>query len=127
MKQKEKAESVLKKADKPESKDFIIWDVTEKLKSKSTNQERTQLWYKIYGNDSNYNSDFSFDLDSEFFEVFQYTMDQYSQAQENWIAADVSDLFPRGKWLLDQMNTTIKNTDELEKNLQHIEDKQCKG
>ena len=127
MKQKEKAESVLKKADKPESKDFIIWDVTEKLKSKSTNQERTQLWYKIYGKDSNYNSDFSFDLDSEFFEVFQYTMDQYSQAQENWIAADVSDLFPRGKWLLDQMDTTIKNTDELEKNLQHIEDKQCTG
>lgn len=126
-KQKEKTENVLKKTAKPESKGAIVWDVTDKLKSKNTNQERVQLWFKIYWDDTRYNSDFSFDLDSEFYDVFQNTMDQYLQAQENWIAADVSDLFPRGKWLLDQMDTTIKNTDELEKNLQHIEDKQCTG
>ena len=126
-KQKNKTESVLKKADKPESKDTIIWNVTEKLKSKNTNDERVQLWYRIYWNDTRYNQDFSFELDSDFTEVFQNTMDQYAQAQENWANTDVSDLFPRGKWILDQMTTSIKNTDDLEKHLQHIEDKQCEG
>lgn len=126
-KQKEKTESVLKKADKPDSKEAIMWNVTEKLKSKNTDEERGQLWFRVYWNDTRYNSDFSFELDSDFTEVFQNTMDQYAQAQENWMAADVSDLFPRGKWLLDQMDTTIKNTDNLEKHLQHIEDKQCTG
>jgi hypothetical protein len=53
-------------------------------------------------------------------------MDQYAQALENWVATNQSaDLFPRGKWILDQMTTVIKNTDDLEKHLQHIEDKQC--
>jgi hypothetical protein len=53
------------------------------LKSKATTEERTQLWYRIYGNDTNYNSDFSFDLDSDYTEIFQNTMDQYAQALEN--------------------------------------------
>ena len=54
-------------------------------------------------------------------------MDEYEQAQENGIVTDISDIFVRGKWLLDQIDDTIKKTNNLERNLQKIEDVQCEN
>jgi hypothetical protein len=54
-------------------------------------------------------------------------MDEFEQAQENGMATDISDVFVDGKALLNQIEDTIKKTDELERNLQKIEDVQCEG
>ena len=47
--------------------------------------------------DESYNPDFSFEQNTEFTEIFETTMDEYEQAQENGIVTDISDIFVRGK------------------------------
>jgi len=125
--QKEKKETVLKTAKKPASKKKIIWNVANKLLNQSTTDGRERMWFKIYWIDASYNPDFSFEQNTEFTTIFEVTMDEYEQAQENGIATDISDVFVEGKALLNQIEDTIKKTDKLEKILQKIEDIQCKG
>ena len=125
--QTEKVDTFIKKAEKSGSKDVIIWEVLEKLKGQKTNADRESFRFKIYGENNLYNYDFSFDMGSDFVENFWIVIDQYWQAQQNAISADISDLFVRGRWILTQVDTTIKKTDALEERLQKIEDKQCNG
>jgi len=123
--QKEKTETILKKSTKPTSKNIIMWDIPSILANKNTTSEKKQIRYKIYWENTSYNPNFSIELNSDFLEDFWYIIDQYWQSQENAITSDLSDLFPKWKWLLDQIDTTIKNTNILEWNLQDIEDIQC--
>jgi hypothetical protein len=62
--QVEKLLNMLKFAEKPASKKAIIGDPVDKIKKKRTSVEREQEWFKIFGNDTNYNSDFLFDMNS---------------------------------------------------------------
>lgn len=125
--QKEKSETLLKEFDKPETKDVIIWDIAKKLKEQSKTSSREQIRHKIYWEDTIYNPDFSFEMNSEFIEIFRENMDQFSQAQENAIATDISDLFPgRGKGILNQIWDSTTKANILEQHLQTIEDTQCK-
>ena len=67
------------------------------------------------------------DLNSEFAVNFDDIMNQYWQAQENAMSADISGLFPMGKWILDQVDSSILKVDDLKKILEKIKDKQCSG
>ena len=125
--QKEKKETVLKTAKKPWSKKKIIGNVADKLLEQNTTNGREKIWFKIYWVDESYNPDFSFEQNTEFTTIFATTMDEFEQAQENGMATDISDVFVDGKALLNQIEDTIKKTDELERNLQKIEDVQCEG
>lgn len=124
--QKEKQKNTIDKSANPDPKNYIIWDVVTKLNANSSTSQKENLRYKIYWK-SEYNTDFSNELHFNFSEIFGETMEQYSQTQENAIASDISDLLPKWKWILDQLDSTIKQANELEKNLKKIEDKQCSG
>ncbi len=118
-------ETTTKKANKSdEVKNMIIWDIPWKLKDKPTTNERQQIRYTIYWN-TEYNPEFSYDLNSNFTEIFDESINQFSQSQENAIATEISDLFPKWKWILSQIDTAIKANGELKSNLQKISDKQC--
>ena len=52
-------------------------------------------------------------------------MDEYAQSQEHAASVDVSTLFPHFRWVLDQVDATTKKTNDLQKTLQKIKDKQC--
>ena len=125
--QKEKKETVLKTASKAKSKKKVVGNVADKLLEQNTTNGREKMRFKIYWMDESYNPDFSFEQNTEFTEIFETTMDEYEQAQENGIVTDISDIFVRGKWLLDQIDDTIKKTNNLERNLQKIEDVQCEN
>jgi hypothetical protein len=66
-------------------------------------------------------------LNANFENIFDEVMDQYWQSLENAIYSDISDLLPKGKWVLDQVNTSIENTNELKKTLQEIVNYQCQS
>jgi hypothetical protein len=51
----------------------------------------------VFGGNVRYNSDFIYELDSGFVAVFETTMVEFAQDQEDGIAADISDILPRGK------------------------------
>jgi hypothetical protein len=95
--QKEKPETLMKRADKPESKNTIVKMVADRLKLKKSVVDREQEWFKIFGNDTKHNSDFLFELNSGFVEVYRKTIVEFAQDQEDGIAADISDILPRGK------------------------------
>lgn len=84
-----------------------------------------------------YNPEFSLELNNNFSKVFNEIMTQYQQSQENAVAADASSIFPMGKWIIDQINSTLdkksstqtksKTIEDLNKDLEKIVDKQCAG
>lgn len=123
--QKEKPENLLKQADKPESKNTIVKPVADRLKLKKTVVDREQEWFKIFGNDTRHNSDFLFELNSGFVEVYMKTIVEFAQDQEDGIAADISDILPRGKWILDQQDAAIRETKQLNGQLQQVADYQA--
>lgn len=123
--QKEKSETILETFDKPESKDSIIWDISKKLKAEDTTHAREGVRHKIYWDENIYNPDFLFELNSDFMKIFNETMDQYSQAQENAAAADISDILPRGKGILNQIWDATTKANVLEQHLKTIEGSQC--
>lgn len=109
--QKEKDETPLKMADKPESKTVIIWDTAKRLQDLKSTEEKGILYRKIFGGNDIYNADFLYDLlKSNFLSVYWTTIVEYAQDQEDGIAADISDILPRGKWTLDQIDAAITNT-----------------
>jgi hypothetical protein len=55
------------------------------------------LYQKIFGKEEVYNPDFLFELNSDFLSVYGNTIVEYAQDQEDGIAADISDILPRGK------------------------------
>ena len=128
--QKEKEETPLKFANKPEAKDVTIWDLWERMQELKTTQEREMLYRRVYSWNEVFNSDFLFELNFDFLTVYNQTVEQYAQDQEDAIAADISDILPRGKWVLDQVGAAIKGTtaqnkdDGLNYNLQQIADYQ---
>jgi len=122
--QKEKPETLMKRADKPESKNTIVKMVADRLKLKKSVVDREQEWFKIFGNDTKHNSDFLFELNSGFVEVYRKTIVEFAQDQEDGIAADISDILPRGKWILDQQDAAIRETNQLNEQLQQIADYQ---
>lgn len=128
--QKERNETPLKFANKPESKDVTIWNLWERLQKLKNTKEREVLYRRVFGESVKFNADFLFELNDDFVSVYTLTMSQYAQDQEDGIAADLSDILPRGKWVLDQLWRTIKNTtsenkdDGLNYNLQQIADYQ---
>ena len=129
-KQKEKDETPLKMAEKPESKTVIIWDTAKRLQDLESTEKRWILYQKIFGKEEVYNPDFLFELNSDFLSVYGNTIVEYAQDQEDGIAADISDILPRGKWTLDQIeaaitNTKAENKDWLNSNLQKIADYQA--
>ena len=73
------------------------------------------------------------DMDKEFENVFDTTLIEFWQAQENAKSSDMSALFGRGKWILDTIDSAIEESWEwngnkwLKSNLQKIEDRQCTG
>jgi hypothetical protein len=52
------------------------------------------------------------------------TIVEFAQDQEDGIAADISDILPRGKWILDQQDAAIRETNQLNEQLQQIADYQ---
>lgn len=104
------------------SKDFL-----SELQSWDSTSDKKQQWYKMIWNGSEYNPQFSSELNSNFESLFKEIMDQYWQSLENAISSDISNLLPKGKWLLDQVDVTEKNTGKLKDVLQKIADKQCSG
>jgi hypothetical protein len=52
-------------------------------------------------------------------------MVQFAQDQEDGIAADISDILPRGKWILDQQDAAIRETNKLNGHLQQVADYQA--
>lgn len=123
--EKEKPETLLKMTDKPESKNTIVTELTDKLKEKKSTVEREQQWFRVFGSSERYNSDFVYELDSGFVAVFETTMVQFAQDQEDGIAADISDILPRGKWILDQQDAAIRETNKLNGHLQQVADYQA--
>ena len=123
--QKEKEENINNKSTKPKSKDSMIWDVSDKLNAASSTAERQNIRYSVFGGDSRYNPNFSYQLNSDFNWIFEETMDEIYQTQENAIASDISDLFLRAKWILDQLDDTIMNSNNLKDSIKKIEEKQC--
>jgi hypothetical protein len=98
-------------ADKPESKTVIIWDTAKRLQDLKSTEEKGILYRKIFGGNDIYNADFLYDLlKSNFLSVYWTTIVEYAQDQEDGIAADISDILPRGKWTLDQIDAAITNT-----------------
>lgn len=128
--QKQKTESWLKKAAK-QNNSWVL-NVQDWLKwvngtSQREQTYRSMIWSWVF------NPEFSFDMNDRFVEVYDEIKLEIRQAQENAISADVGDLLPKGKWILDQLDTAIKrigkedNKQWLETQLQKIEDKQCTG
>ena len=84
-------------------------------------------WNEMFGHTALYNPSYKQELSSDFIQNFWEILQDFWQAQENAVASDITDILPRWKWILDQVDKAIKDTDELELNLQKIEDKQCTG
>ena len=76
---------------------------------------------------SDYNPQFSPELNSGFENIFEEVIDQYWQSLDNASSSDIVDLIIKGGWLLNQVNETMRKTDELKDVLQDIADKQCSG
>jgi hypothetical protein len=53
------------------------------------------------------------------------TIVEFAQDQEDGIAADISDILPRGKWILDQQDAAIRETKQLNGQLQQVADYQA--
>ena len=123
--EKEKAETLLKMTDKPESKNTIVKELIDRLKNRKSTVEREQEWYWVFGGNVRYNSDFIYEMDSGFVAVFETTMVEFAQDQEDGIAADISDILPRGKWILDQQDAAIRETNKLNGHLQQVADYQA--
>lgn len=100
------------------------WGATEKMTKKISSEDKKSTWRDFYWK-IDYNPEFSLELNSNFENMFDEIMNQYWQSLENAVSSDISDLLPKGKWILDQVNTSIGNTDELKKKLQKIVDYQC--
>lgn len=98
-----------------------------KLLSFTSTSEKQQQWYNMFWSGSNYNPQFSSELNSGFENIFEEVIDQYWQSLNNVSSSDISDLVIKGGWLLNQVNETMKKTDELKDVLQDIADKQCSG
>lgn len=103
--------------------------IVKDLSSMSSTSEKEDWYYERYWSDINpkFNPNFSLELESHFEDIFEETMNRYWQSLENAISSDISSLFPKGKWILDQIDTTMWNTDNLKNVLQKIADKQCSG
>ena len=97
----------------------------DRLKNRKSTVEREQEWYWVFGGNVRYNSDFIYELDSGFVAVFETTMVEFAQDQEDGIAADISDILPRGKWILDQQDAAIRETNKLNGHLQQVADYQA--
>ena len=115
---------------KKEQKEKLDRGVTQEKKNFTklwswVTSNKKQDWYDVYWTGSEYNPEFSSELNSGFNSIFFEVMNQYWQSLEDAISSDISDLLPRGKWILDQVNTTMENTDKLKDVLQKIADKQC--
>ena len=124
--QKQKMKTALKDANSEWwEKNWI--DVIESLNQKTSTEEKEWVWSQVFWSESIYNPYFSVDLNSEFAVNFDDIMNQYWQAQENAMSADISGLFPMGKWILDQVDSSILKVDDLKKILEKIKDKQCSG
>lgn len=121
--QKQKMEGGLKKANN------VWWDknwmdIMNELDNKISTADKQATWFWMFGT-GQYNTSFSRKLYSEFNVILDDTLNQYWQAQENAMAADVSALFPMWKWILDQVDTSIGKVDDLKKILEKIKNKQC--
>ena len=122
--QKKKMKTALKDANSAWwEKNWI--DIIEELNNKVSTKDKKVVWFDVFWSESVYNPSFSVALNSEFSAILDDTLNQYWQAQENAIAADFSFLFPKGKWILDQVDSSILKIDDLEKILVKIKDKQC--
>ena len=99
----------------------------KELKSKVSREEKRKKWRDFYWSKVEYNPSFSSELNANFENIFDEVMDQYWQSLESAIYSDISDLLPKGKWVLDQVNTSIENTNELKKTLQEIVNYQCQS
>ena len=98
-----------------------------KLLSMTSTSERRKQWYNMFWSGSVYNPQFSLELNSGFENIFKEVMDQYWQSLNNASSSDISDLLPKGEWLLGLVEETIGKTNELKNDLQKIVDKQCSG
>lgn len=98
-----------------------------KLWSWTTAKDKKQQWYDMYGSGTEYSPNFSMELNSKFEDIFNETMDWYWQSLQSAISSDTSSLFPKGKWILDQVDKTMSGTNNLKDVLQKIVDKQCSG
>ena len=120
IKQKKKHSEVLRSAKTAWSN----WNLNENLETSMTDAQRAQKYREIVGS-GNLKQFYDFDLWSWFLFFFETTMDEYAQSQEHAASVDVSTLFPHFRWVLDQVDATTKKTNDLQKTLQKIKDKQC--
>lgn len=96
--------------------------------SNATTSEKMFQWYKNFWSETKYNPEFSMKLYSGFVDIYEETIKEYWEALETATDSDTSVLLKsKGKWILDQMDTIMKNGGNLEKALQKIVDKQCSG
>ena len=100
-------------------------DIVKELQKTASTEDKEVVWFDVFWGESAYNPSFSNELYSELDAILDDTLSQYWQAQENAMAVDISALFPMGKWILDQVDSSIRKVDDLGKVLGKIKDKQC--
>ena len=106
--------------------------VANELQSQNSTSEKRQRRYKYFWSGvEQYNPDFSEELSSKFELMFDDVMDKYWQSSENANSSEISDLLTRGKWILDQVDKSVDNIDNMTNGLkpilQKIVNKQCSG
>lgn len=103
-----------------------LWDKNseDKLRRARTYQERAN-YYASQLNDRNFSKYYNFELDEGFLMEMNLTMDEYLQSQENAYSTDIISLFWKIRWVLDQIDEVISNSNNLKKELKGVEGKQC--
>ena len=120
IKQKKKNSEVLREAKTSGN----YWNLNNDLQTSMTDAQRAQKYRELIGS-GNFKQFYDFDLWSGFLFFFETTMDEYSQAQETAASVDVSTLFPDLRKVLDQVDDVTISTNDLQRTLQKIKDKQC--
>lgn len=98
-------------------------NLNEEIKKSWNSSERAQKFKSIVGTWVLCN-DYYIELWDSFLWVFNMTMNEYSQAQENGVSTDFN-LFSEVRWLLDQVDASNDRAGELRKILNQLQGKQC--
>lgn len=99
-------------------------DLDNKMRDAKTYQERVE-YYASQMDKWNLSQNYNIDLDRDFLTEMETTVDEFFQSQENAAATDVITLFWKIRWVLDQLDGIIENSNKTKKILKWIEEKAC--
>ena len=99
-------------------------NLDDRMKTAKTYQERAE-YYASQMDNRNLTQYYNFDLDRKFKDMMDTTFDEYLQSEETAAAADIISLFSKIRWVLDQLDDVIVESNDLKKDLKDIEGTQC--